>query len=95
MKAVKERRKKKRWQVAVLVRCALPNHGDQTFEMEMWAKDVNDKGLKLEWTKGLMISQLHKDGKSSKAHNVRFEDVEFKKGGEKNWLLIKVGNKNV
>jgi|GEM_PF-2885891 len=79
-KSGKERRKKKRWQVAVLVRCALPKFEHQTFELEMWAKDINETGMKLEWTKGLSVSQLIKDGLVKETHSLRFEDVEFNKG---------------
>lgn len=82
-KAVKnggERRKKKRWQVAVLVRCTLPKYENEEFELEMWAKDVNDKGLKLEWSRGLSVSQLHKEGSVTSSHTIRFDDVEFTKG---------------
>ena len=76
----KERRKKKRWQVAVLVRCSLPKFKNQVFELEMWAKDVNEKGMKLEWTRGLVVSQLQKDGEATQIHSLRFEDVDFSKG---------------
>lgn len=75
-----ERRRKKRWQVAVLVRCALPKYKNEVFEMEMWAKDVNDKGMKLEWTRGLNVSQLHHDDRKTEIHAIRFDDMQFKKG---------------
>jgi len=76
----KERRRKKRWQVAVLVRCSLPKFKNALFEMEMWAKDVNEKGMKLEWSRGLNVAQLHKGGKSTDVQSLRFEDVAFEKG---------------
>jgi hypothetical protein len=80
MKTTKNRRKKKRWQVAVLVRCSIPKLSDEIFELEMWAKDVNEDGMKLEWTRGLGVSQLNRDGESAKERKLRFDDVEFEKG---------------
>ena len=79
MKRSRERRKRKRWQVAVLVRCSLPKYENEVFEMEMWAKDVNEKGMKLEWTKGLNVSQLSTNNRKA-PHTIRFEDLDFKKG---------------
>lgn len=76
----KERRRKKRYPVAVLVRCSLPKFENEIFELEMWAKDVNEKGLKLEWSRGLSVSQLTKVDGGTEAHNVRFDDVSFSKG---------------
>lgn len=75
----KERRRKKRWKVAVLVRCSLPKLSDDVFEMEMWAKDVNEKGMQLEWTRGLNASHLSK-GMANRPQSVRFEDLDFSKG---------------
>lgn len=82
MKSSKDRRKKKRWQVAVLVRCSIPKLGDETFEMEMWAKDVNEKGMQLEWARGLTVNRLTNDGTEPIPHPIRFEDVNFIKGGQ-------------
>ncbi|OVE76618.1 hypothetical protein BVX98_05455 [bacterium F11] len=80
MRSQKERRKKRRWQVAVLVRCSLPKFEHEVFELEMWAKDVNEKGMKLEWSRGLNVSQLHKEGPATEVHSIRFDDVSFVKG---------------
>ena len=80
MKTSKERRKRKRWKVAVLVRCAIPKFREEVFEIEMWAKDVNEKGMQLEWARGLTVSRLGKDGSSTDSHPLRFEDVDFVKG---------------
>ena len=77
MKKTKERRRRKRWQVAVLVRCAIPKFGNEMYDLEMWARDVNEKGLKLEWTRGLSISQVSKERRPKV---IRFEDVQFAKG---------------
>lgn len=79
MGSTKERRRKKRWKVAVLVRCSLPKLSDDVFEMEMWAKDVNEKGMQLEWSRGLNASHLNK-GASDRPQSVRFEDLDFSKG---------------
>jgi len=80
---VKDRRRKKRWQVAVLVRCSIPKFHSETFELEMWAKDVNDTGMKLEWSRGLAISQIQKsDGSNITSHPIRFDDIEFHKGAK-------------
>lgn len=81
MKKGKERRRRTRWQVAVLVRCSIPKFDDQLFEMEMWAKDVNEDGIKLEVTRGLNIQKVSmKEGDDHEGHALRFEDVDFKKG---------------
>jgi hypothetical protein len=80
MKSTKERRRKKRWKVAVLVRCSIPKLSDDIYEMEMWAKDVNEKGMQLEWTRGLNATHLHKSQGKGKNQTVRFEDLEFAKG---------------
>ena len=82
MKSIKERRKKKRWKVTVLVRCSIPRFSDEMFEMEMWAKDVNEKGMQLEWAKGLNVSHIRKDGEASKTQSIRFDDVSFIKGAK-------------
>ncbi len=82
MKTVKDRRKKKRWKVAVLVRCSIPKFGDDLFEMEMWAKDVNESGMKLEWARGLNVSLVQKDGEAAHVKALRFEDVDFMKGAK-------------
>ena len=79
MKSAKERRRGKRWQVAVLVRCSLPKVSDELVEVEMWAKDVNEKGMQLEVARGLNISHLEGAAKESAPH-VRFEDFNFAKG---------------
>lgn len=79
MKSAKERRRKKRWKVAVLVRCAIPKLSDDVYELEMWAKDVNEGGMQLELARGLNVKHLFKDGKGEDK-NVRFEDVAFEKG---------------
>ena len=80
MKSAKDRRKKKRWKVAVLVRCSLPKISDEMVEMEMWAKDVNEKGMQLEWSKGLNVSRFQKNNEKSSSQLVRFEDIDFSKG---------------
>jgi hypothetical protein len=77
-KSGKERRRIKRWQVAVLVRCEIPKFGNETFEMEMWAKDVNEKGMQLEWARGLNVNHLDNDGEEPQS--IRFEDVDFNIG---------------
>ena len=46
----------------------------------MWAKDVNEKGMKLEWTQGLSVSQVHQDGRVTEAHTIRVGDIDFAKG---------------
>ncbi len=79
-KKSKERRRGKRWQVAVLVRCSLPKFSDEVFEMEMWAKDVNEKGMQLEWTRGLNVTRIQKGDDEDRSKTVRFEDIEFSKG---------------
>ncbi|MCG3205009.1 MAG: hypothetical protein KCHDKBKB_01726 [Elusimicrobia bacterium] len=81
MKSGKERRKGKRWQVAVLVRCTLPKLSDELVEVEMWAKDVNEKGMQLELAPGLNVSHLAEKGESKESiKHVRFEDFNFSKG---------------
>lgn len=80
MKNGKNRRRKQRWQVAVLVRCSVPKFSDQVFELEMWAKDVNEDGIKLEITKGLNVSRVATDGAPGNSEPLRFEDIDFKKG---------------
>src|ERR1700689_4673057 len=79
-KTTKNRRKNKRWQVAVLVRCSLPKAPHRLVEMEMWAKDVNERGMQLEWKRGLSISHVQQEGRSVNPKPVRFEDVDFTKG---------------
>ncbi len=80
MKTGKERRKGKRWKVAVLVRCSLPKISDEVVEMEMWAKDVNEKGMQLELSRGLNVAHLeHKQHKDAD-HAIRFDDIDFTKG---------------
>lgn len=79
-KTGRERRQHKRWKVAVLVRCSLPKFSDDVFEMEMWAKDVNEKGMQLEWARGLNVNRVHKSGDEEESHTIRFEDIEFAKG---------------
>jgi len=74
-KSGKERRRIKRWKVAVLVRCEIPKLSRDTFELEMWAKDVNEKGMQLEWARGLNVSHLGIDG--DEPQSIRFEDVTF------------------
>lgn len=80
MKNSKERRKGKRWKVAVLVRCSLPKHSDEVIEMEMWAKDVNEKGMQLEWARGLNVTHLQKNDTKNAPQPIRFEDIDFAKG---------------
>lgn len=80
MKSAKERRRMKRWKVAVLVRCSVPKFSKEVFEMEMWAKDVNEKGMQLEWAKGLTVSHINPEGKDEEPKAIRFEDIEFTKG---------------
>jgi len=82
MKNNKERRKRKRWKVAVLVRCQLPQFSKDMLEMEMWAKDVNEKGLKLEWTRGLGVSRVPANGRGPSTHSIRFDDIKFNKGSK-------------
>lgn len=82
MKTGKERRKIKRWKVAVLVRCSIPKFSHEVFEMEMWAKDVNEKGMKLEWSRGLGIAHVQKEDEQPSAKAIRFEDIEFAKGAK-------------
>jgi len=82
MKSGKERRTLKRWKVAVLVRCSIPKVSKDTLEMEMWAKDVNAKGMKLEWTRGLGVSQIPVKGQVNHSHPIRFEDIKFSKGAK-------------
>jgi len=79
MKKIKDRRKNKRWKVAVLVRCSLPQVSKDILEMEMWARDVNEKGMKLEWTRGLGVSRLSGPEKVTK-EPLRYEDIKFLKG---------------
>jgi len=83
-KAEKDRRRLKRWKVAVLVRAALPKHGEDVFDLEMWAKDVNEKGMQLEWSRGLNVSHVGRDG-DGKKEPIRFDDVAFERG-----TLVKV-----
>lgn len=83
IKKGKERRRRKRWKVAVLVRCSIPKFSDEVFEMEMWAKDVNEKGMQLEWARGLNVTHVLKDGRPEDNHAaIRFEDVDFPKGSK-------------
>ncbi|MBV9079811.1 MAG: PilZ domain-containing protein [Elusimicrobia bacterium] len=77
-KSGRERRKFKRWKVAVLVRCSVPKFGEEQFDMEMWAKDVNEKGMMLEWSRGLNVTHVGRDG-TDDSQLVRFEDVDFTK----------------
>jgi len=79
-KSAQDRRRMKRWKVAVLVRCSVPKFSKEVFEMEMWAKDVNEKGMQLEWTRGLNVSHVDGDAKGSEPKAIRFEDIEFTKG---------------
>lgn len=82
MSTPKNRRRMKRWKVAVLVRCSMPKFSKDVFEMEMWAKDVNEKGMQLEWTKGLTVSHIPAKGDREEPRSVRFEDLEFAKGSK-------------
>lgn len=79
MKKTKERRKLNRWQVAVLVQLTIPKLGDEQIDLEMWARDVSEDGLKLELTPGLAISRFHENSEKTKSP-LRFEDIEFHKG---------------
>lgn len=79
MKKAKERRRENRWNVAVLVRCSIPKLGDAQIDLEMWARDVNQGGLKLELTKGLNIARVQ-ESRHEDDHPLRFEDIEFTKG---------------
>ena len=83
-KSDKDRRRLKRWKVAVLVRAALPKLGEEVFDLEMWAKDVNEKGMQLEWSRGLNVSHVGRDSDSRK-EPIRFDDVAFERGS-----LVKV-----
>jgi hypothetical protein len=78
-KSGKDRRRMKRWKVAVLVRCAIPKYGEEVFDLEMWAKDVNEKGMQLEWSRGLNVSHVGRDGVGRK-ESIRFDDVNFEEG---------------
>jgi len=80
-KSGKERRKNKRWKVAVLVRCAIPKYGEEQFDLEMWAKDVNEKGMQLEWSRGLNASHIggHDGAAAGRKEPIRFDDVNFEK----------------
>ncbi|MCB4757285.1 MAG: PilZ domain-containing protein [Elusimicrobia bacterium] len=82
MKLARERRKMKRWKVAVLVRCTIPKFSSEIYELEMWAKDVHEKGMQLEWSRGLGVSHVQKEGGVSNAKSIRFEDVQFTKGAK-------------
>lgn len=79
MKKSKERRRENRWNVAVLVRCTIPKLGEEQIDLEMWARDVNQNGLKLELTKGLTINRVQ-ERHAEDRHPLRFEDIEFSKG---------------
>jgi hypothetical protein len=83
-KSGKERRRMKRWKVAVLVRAAIPKLGSEVFDIEMWAKDVSEKGMQLEWSRGLNASHIGRDVESRK-EAIRFDDVNFEPG-----TLVKV-----
>ena len=72
----------KRWNVAVLVRCSIPKLSADVFELEMWAKDVNEKGMQLEWSRGLGVSHVQPDGETGSLKSVRFDDVQFAKGSK-------------
>ncbi len=80
MKSVKERRRGKRWKVAVLVRCTLPKQSNDIVEVEMWAKDVNEKGMQLECAQGLNVSHLQKNDVKNPPQPLRFEDIDLVKG---------------
>ena len=80
MKTTKERRRGKRWKVAVLVRCSLPKISDEIVEMEMWAKDVNEKGMQLELARGLNVAHFDTPQAKGSSHPVRFDDIDFTKG---------------
>ena len=84
MKTAKERRRLRRWKVAVLVRCSLPQISKDVFEMEMWAKDVNAKGMKLEWARGLGAAKISAAKIPLDTQSIRFDDVRFKKGKKNN-----------
>jgi hypothetical protein len=71
----------KRWKVAVLVRCNIPKYGDEQFDLEMWARDVNEKGMQLEVSRGLNVSHVGRDGEESERREpIRFDDVKFESG---------------
>src|SRR5258706_11441223 len=79
-KSGRDRRKMKRWKVAVLGRCAMPKYSEEQFDLEMWAKDVNEKGMQLEWSRGLNVSHVGRDGDTGRKENIRFDDVSFESG---------------
>jgi hypothetical protein len=78
MKNPKDRRHASRWPVAVLVKCQMSAWKDDAFESEMWAKDVNQDGMKLEWARGL-VPAWASNGKSG-AVSRRYEDATFARG---------------
>ena len=80
MKKGKDKRKRTRWQVAVLVRCSIPKFNNDLFELEMWAKDVNEDGIRLEVNRGLNIQRVSVGDDEEKSHPLRFDDIDFKKG---------------
>ena len=81
MAASKERRRKKRWKVAVLVKCSIPKVSDELVELEMWAKDVNERGMQLELARGQHVKHVRRDGGAGEKA-VRFDDVSFEKGSK-------------
>jgi hypothetical protein len=50
--SLKDRRIATRWPVTVLVKCMV-SEKENTFLSEMWAKDVNEKGMRLESVHGI------------------------------------------
>ncbi|MGQ0644657.1 MAG: PilZ domain-containing protein [Elusimicrobiota bacterium] len=74
MKTSKERRREERWPVTLLVKCLVSNKED-AFESEMWAKDVTEKGLKLEWKPGFNAAVS-----AGARARIRTDDVHFEAG---------------
>lgn len=50
--------------------------------MEMWAKDVNEKGMQLEWARGLGAAKLSAHKVPLDTQSIRFDDVKFEKGAK-------------
>lgn len=72
MKILKERRSAVRWPLTVLVKCLVSDREDGV-ESDMWAKDVSEKGMRLESTEGSGLPPVFKREFSSRADDLPFE----------------------
>jgi len=80
MKNEKNRRRSDRWPLTVLVKCAISKDRNDVFESEMWAKDVSESGMKLEWTRDTGAPPSLERRKNPARR--RFDDARFGKGSK-------------